>query len=245
MPISNINLGFILKRSLDFITIEKTGVRDITAQVFYRKNKKSYVVLTTEKEVNPILNIKIPFQDGQYKIKIVSTDEQEQFEYEEYLFSNYNSLLDSIIEQAQDYLCGCKCEDCGDNVDIEKELIIKMMSFYILNNDYYSFFFNKGLSCIENDIMQKINCIIANDYIKGKSDIEYIATEIIGYLYYIFYIGERSIYTCCIEEIDIKFNILDIYNCLVEKNIDLDCIENKIVTDPDFYISDSNFIKIN
>lgn len=245
MPIINTNLGYILKRNLDFITVEKTGIRSITAQIFYRKNKKIYIDVSTVKKVDPILNIKIPFQDGQYKIRITSTNSlTEEFEYEDYLFSNYNSLLDNIIEQSQDYLCGCECEECENCEDVEKDLLLKMLSFYILNNEYYSFFFNKGLSCIEFDIMQEINCIIANDFIKGDSSSKNISIKIVGYLYYIFYLGEKSIFTCCENEIDNKFNIKNIYSCLLSNKIDVICIESNIVTNPDYYITDSNFIKI-
>ena len=245
MPITNTNLGFILKRNLDYITVQKTGIRSITVEIFYKKTKKIFTSVKRNLEADPILNIKIPFQDGQYKLRITSTALDETFEYEEYLFSVYNSLLDSIIDQSGDYLCKSECSNCEENVDIEKQLIIKMMSFYILNNQYYSFFFNKGLFCIETDIMQEINCIIANEYIKGESCYKNISSQIIGYLYYIIYLGEKSIFTCCEQEIDVKFNINNIYNCLVDNNIDVNCIENKITTDPDFYISDSNFIKIN
>ena len=246
MPITNTNLGFTLKRNLDYITVQKTGVRTITVEVFYKKIKKVFTSVKRNLIADPILNIKIPFQDGQYKLRITSTALDETFEYEEYLFNNYNSLLDNIIEQSQDLLCGClceNCEDCGDKEN-ERDLIFKMLSFYILNHQYYSFFFNKGLKCIDYDIMQDINCIIANDYIKGDSNMKDISIKIIGYFYYILYLGEKSIYTCCTEEIDSKFNIHTIYNCLVENKINVDCIENNIVTDPDYYITDSNFIKI-
>ena len=134
MPITNTNLGFILKRNLDYITVQKTGIRTITVEVFYKKTKKIFTSIKKNLEANPILNIKIPFQDGQYKLRITSTASDEAFEYEEYLFSNYNSLLDNLIEQSQDFLCGCLCVDCEEKED-ERDLIFKMLSFYILNNE--------------------------------------------------------------------------------------------------------------
>ena len=42
MPITNTNLGFILKRNLDYITVEKTGIRTITVEVFYIKTNKIF-----------------------------------------------------------------------------------------------------------------------------------------------------------------------------------------------------------
>ena len=247
MPITNNILGFKLSRDLNNIIVEKIGSRNISVQIFYKSSYNKFSKVTSILDVENIITFKIPFKDGQYKIRITSTDSiTEEFEYKEFLFNSFNQLLDSIINNAKYYLCGCECKDCNDCNDKEgkSNLIIKMFSFYILNKDYYSFFFNLGLDCIQPSVLENINCIITQDALVGDSNYKNISDNIIGYLYYIFYIAERSIFSCCTEQIDIKFNIDDVMPCLDKVNIDTKCIENKIVTDPDFYITDSNFIEI-
>ena len=78
----------------------------------------------------------------------------------------------------------------------------------------------------------------------GKSNDTSLYDSIIGYFYYIFYLGEKSIYTCCSDQTDVKFKINEILPCLERKNINIKCIEDKIVTNSEYYISDSNLIEI-
>lgn len=247
MPITNNSLGYEIKRDLNNITITKIGDRNISVQVFYKNSSNSFSKVTGILNVENVVVFKIPFQDGKYKIRITSTDSiTEEFEYKEYIFSSFNKLLDSIIRDAKHFLCGCKCKDCTDNCDDTKDksdLVLKMISFYILNKDYYSFFFNTGLNCVEDSILKNINCVVIGEAI-GTESSNSIYKDIIGYLYYIFYIGERSIYTCCSEQIDLKFNIDNILPCLEKNNLNFKCLENSILTNPDFYISDSNLIEL-
>lgn len=247
MPITNNTLGYEIKRDLNSITIVKIGNRNISVQVFYKNSSNSFSKVTGILDVTDLVVFKIPFQDGKYKIRITSTNPTtEEFEYKEYIFTSYNKLLDSIIKDSQYLLCDCNCINCDDNCDDNKsksDLILKMISFYILNKDYYSFFFNTGLNCIEDSILKNINCIIIGEAI-GKQFDDTIYKDIVGYLYYIFYVGERSIYTCCTEQVDSKFNIDNILPCLEKNNLNFKCIENNILTDPNFYISDSNLIEL-
>jgi len=247
MPITNNTLGYKISRDLGNITITKTGSKNISVQIFYKNTSNSFSKVTGILDVADIIVFKIPFQDGKYKIKITSTNPiTEEFEYKEYIFSSFNKLLDSIIRNSQNFLCGCDCTNCNDNCNDTKgksDLILKMISFYILNKEYYSFFFNTGLDCIEDSILKDINCVILGEAI-GKEFDDTIYKNIIGYLYYIFYIGERSIYTCCTEQVDFKFNIDNILPCLEKNNLNFKCIESSILTNPNFYISDSNLTEL-
>ena len=247
MPITNNTLGYEIKRDLNSITIIETGSRDISIQIFYKNSSNSFSKVTGILDVTDLVVFKIPFQDGKYKIRITSTNPTtEEFEYKEYIFTSYNKLLDSIIRDTKQFLCGCECKNCNDNCDDTKSksnLLLKMISFYMLNKDYYSFFFNTGLDCIEDSVLKSINCITIGEAV-GKEFDDTIYKDIIGYLYYIFYIAERSIYTCCSEQIDSKFNIDNILPCLEKNNINFKCLESSILTNSDFYISDSNLIEL-
>ena len=250
MPINNPNLGYKLSRDLEIITISKIGSRDLSVQLFYQNTSNSFTKVTGILEIEEIININIPFKDGNYKLRITSTNPTtEEFEYKEYLFASYKNLLKLIVKNVERVITNCydcsNCEDCKE-VDLEKEsfLISSMMSFYILNKDYYSFFFNKGLDCIKYDILDVMNCITLSEFIKGSKEKSNLNKEIISYLYFIFYLGEKSIFTCCTDSVDKTFRINRILP-YISKVIDTKCIESTIVTDPDYYISDSNFIEIN
>ena len=249
MPINNTELGYKLSRDLDSIIIEKTDIRNITVQLFYQVDSNKFNPVTNILEANNILNIHIPFKDGNYKIRIISTDPStELFEYKEYLFASFNNLLKSIIRSVEKIITKCydctNCKECNeDNLDEESFLISTMLSFYILNKDYYSFFFNTGLGCIQYNILEAINCITLSEFIKGKQEKSDLNKQIISYLYFIFYLGEKSIFTCCTSNVDKEFKIEEILP-YISKYIDTKCIESTIVTNPNYYITDSNFIEI-
>mgnify|MGYP003527080894 CR=1 FL=1 len=243
----NSELGFELKRDLNSITIIAIGDKLIEVQLFYEESCNSFSKITKTLPVTELLIFKIPFEDGIYKIKITSTDViTEEFKYKEFIFKNYNNLLNSIIDSSINHLCGCPCTDCVEcNEDKSgSETLLKILSFYILNREYYSFFLNSALNCVECDVLQKINCILLQDFTTGKNNNKELYDSIIGYFYYIFYIGEKSIYNCCTEQVDEKFGIDKVLSCLYKKNIDIKCIEDSILTHPDFYVSDYNFIEL-
>lgn len=249
MPINNNTLGFQLKRDLENIIIKKTGLRDITFKLYQRENCNQYVEITNNIKVENEITLKIPNQDGFYKIRITSTDIfTEEFEYKDFLFSDFDYLLRSIIKDVEVYVTNCfdctECKDCKE-IDNDKEAILlsKMLSFYILNKDYYSTFFNNGLGCIECSILDSVNCLTLVEITQGKTTRSELNKQIISYLYFIFYLAQKSIFTCCINSIDSKFKINRIRKYL-NKNININCIETAILSNPDYYVSDSNLIEL-
>lgn len=249
MPINNNTLGFQLKRDLETITITKTGTRKIEFRLYYQEDCKVYKELNSSIEVVETLTIKIPNKDGKYKVRIISTDiTTEEFKYVEYSFTDFDYLLRSIINDVEVYITNCydctSCNDCnGENENIESILMSKMLSFYILNREYYNSFFNNGLVCIECSILDMINCLTLTEITQGKITKSELNRQIISYLYFIFYLAEKSIFTCCLNSIDNKFKIHRLRKYL-NKNINTNCIETAILTNPGYYISDSNLIEL-
>lgn len=249
MPINNNKLGFQIKRNLETITITNTGNKQIEFKLFYQQNCKSYTELTDHIEVEDSIDLRIPITDGKYKIRIISTDiTTDIFEYVEYSFTTFNYLLKSIVQDVERYITNCydctNCKKCIDvQEDIEAILVTKMLSFYILNREYYDSFFNNGLSCIECSILDMMNCLTLAEITQDKVTKSELNKQIISYLYFIFYLAEKSIYTCCTSEVDDKFKIFRLKKYL-EKNINTNCIEAAILTNPDYYISDSNLTQL-
>ena len=249
MPINNNQLGFQIKRDLETITITKTGIRKIEFRLYYQQNCKSYLEINDSIEIEDILNLKIPISDGKYKIRIISTDlETEVFEYIEYSFVSFNFLLKSIIEDVETYITNCyDCTNCKECINVEENieatLVTKMMSFYILNREYYDSFFNNGLSCIECSILDMVNCLTLEEITQGKVNRSELNRQIISYLYFIFYLAEKSIFTCCLNAIDKKFKIHRLRK-YINKNINTNCVETAILSNPNYYVSDSNLIQL-
>ncbi|ALN97131.1 hypothetical protein BOX09_gp19 [Flavobacterium phage Fpv1] len=245
MSIINNTFGFEISRTLKKIKVKKIGTNIIDIQLFVKNgcSNNFYKPVTNKLSVVDFIEINLPFKDGKYKIRITSTALDTSFEYVEYGFDVFNRLLDNIIEEVQNRICNCACETCDDCKEEDKveSGLLKVISFYILNNSYYSFFFNTGLKCIDCKLLEDINCLILNDFVTGKSDNKKLMNKILSYFYLIFYLGEKAIFTCCTEEIEIKFNSEVVLKCIENAGIDINCVVNAIETNPNYYISDSNF----
>lgn len=244
MPIINNTLGFKINRTLETIKVEKTGINNIDIQLYVKTGclNTNYKPVTNILTVTNFIEVKLPFEDGKYKIKITSTTTNGIFEYIEYGFDVFNRLLENIIENIENKICNCSCETCDDCIEDNniEDTLLKTISFYILNSNYYSFFFNTSLECIDCKLLEDINCLILNDFVSGKSDNKKLMNKILSYFYLIFYLAEKSMFTCCLEEIENKFNTSTIFKCLENTGLDVNCITNKIETHPDYFISDSN-----
>ena len=88
-----------------------------------------------------------------------------------------------------------------------------------------------------------INCLTLTEITQGKATKSELNRQIISYLYFIFYLAEKSIFTCCLDSIDNKFKIYRLRKYL-NKNINTNCIETAILTNPGYYMSDSNLIEL-
>lgn len=246
MPIINNTLGFEISRTLKTINIKKIGDNNIDIQIFKKIgcSTNMYTPITNKLSVPNVIEIKLPFEDGKYKIRITSTAIDESFEYVEYGFDTFNNLLGNIIESIEDRICNCACETCDDCQEEDKteNTLLKTISFYILNNNYYSFFFNTGISCIDCKILEDVNCLVLNEFVTGKSDNKKLINKILSYFYLVFYLAEKSMFTCCTEEVEDKFKMNILSKCIENTSIDINCVINAIETHPDYSISDSNLI---
>lgn len=244
MPIINNTLGFEINRTLKTVNVKKIGINTINVQLFVKTgcSNNFYKPVTNNLIVLDFIEIKLPFEDGKYKIKITSTNINTSFEYVEYEFDVFNNLLDNIIDTIGNKICNCACEtcdDCKEEIKIE-DVLLKTISYYILNNSYYSFFFNTGLKCIDCKLLEDINCLILSDFVTGKSENKKLMNKILSYFYLIFYLAEKSIFTCCTHEVENKFNTKTIFKCIENTGVDINCVINTIETHPDYHVSDSN-----
>ena len=242
MPIINNNLGYQISRTLKTIQVKRIGSKNIDVQLFIKTGCSSnhYKEISNRLIVDSFIEIKIPLQDGKYKVRITATKPDESFEYVEYSFDSYNNLLGNIVSEIKDKLCGCDCKECNDCNEDKKQdnTLLKVISFYLLNNDYYSFFFNAGLQCVDCKILEDVSCLTLNEYVTGTANNDKLIKKILSYFYIVFYAGQKAMSSCCIEEIDEQFDINNMSKCI--DSIDINCVFDKIETNPNYHISDSN-----
>lgn len=244
-------LGFSLKKTINNIIIDNLSEdipRVMTATLFLQQNcsNTSFKQTSSNMIVEDVLSIQIPKIDGTYKLRLTFTKNTGEFINKEYLFTTYKNLLESFIEDTQDILCDLNCNNCEEKDKKLKEsrLVLNMMSYYTLNKEYYSKLFNIGLDCIKCTILDNINSNRVNNSFYGKKENEVVYKKMIGYFYLVFYFGQKYTYTCCPEEIDRFFKSDTIFKCLDSINLDVDCVELKIISDDTFSISDDNFIDL-
>ena len=106
--IKDTQLGFTIEKTFDKVVITKIDVRKIEVQLISLnsclgdyEDTYSKILLVEDK-----VSIKIPLKDGEYKVRITSTDiESEDFTIVEYKFSSYSTTLVSFIRDIKDQLC--------------------------------------------------------------------------------------------------------------------------------------------
>lgn len=253
MAIIDNTLGFSLKRSLKHIVVDNLS-EDVTlvmtATLFLQQNcsNNSFKQVSEPIVVEDVLTIFIPEMDGTYKLRLTFVNGVGDFVYKEFLFSTYRHLLTSFIYDAQQILCDSDCEGCTSVEDVkllESRVVLQMMTFYIFNKDYYTKFFNLGLDCMKCSLLNILNCNFVDIVFYGKNnEDDTLYKKLIGYMYLIFYFGEKYTYNCCPEEVEETFKTGRIFKCLQNLNIDVDCIETKILEDDTFQISEDNFIDL-
>ena len=252
MAIVDNTLGFSIKKTIDNIIINKTNPDEtiiFTATLFLQQNcsTNSFVQVSDSEEVEEFVVFQMPKVDGTYKVRITITKLSGEFIYKEYSFTTYVGLLKSFINDAKKLLCDSNCNDCNDaedKKDLQARVVLNMLSFYILNKETYSKFFNLGLSCIQCTLLDALNCNRIGTSFYGKKEDDIVYKRLVGYLYFIFYLGEKYTYTCCPEQIDKFFKTDSIFKCLRDINLDISCIETNILSDPNFSMEDGVFIDL-
>lgn len=244
--IKDTQLGFTIEKTFNEVVITKIDVKKIEVQLISLNSCLGDYEDTFSKilSVEDKISIKIPFKDGEYKVRITSTDiASEDFTIVEYKFSSYTTTLVSFIRDIKDQLCGCACQDCGndcgDQVKQLNSISFKMLSLILFNKDLY-FYLQASSKCINCDLLEVINCFTAQELFLGKTKLPEDYKKVLGYFYYILYLAEKSTTTSNIKELNEFFNINKIINCLLKLNIDIKCIENSILTSPNYKIGDTN-----
>lgn len=247
MPIINVPLNYKISRTLKYIQVKKIILegRKIKVQMYIQNSCgfETYKKITPVTDVEDFIQLKIPFDSGRYKVRVISLDLDETFVYEEYSFESYKHLLSNLVWALKDTLCDCHCTNCKDCVDCNEEkkpdnLVTKLLSFYLLNHSHYSPIVNMGSSCIECKLMEDINCLVLNDFIISTSEEKSLLKRIYSYFYIIFYLGEKALYSYCPDEVDDLFEIDIIKPCL--DTINVECIIEKVTNNSDYVVSDSD-----
>lgn len=245
-------LGFSLKRTINNIIIDNLS-EDInmmmTATVFLQQNcnNASFKQVSSEMVIEDVLTISIPKLDGTYKLRLIFTKESGDFVIKDFIFKTYKNLLKSFISDTNEILCDLNCNNCEEEESrklLESRLVLNMMSYYILNKEYYSKIFDIGLDCIQCTILDNMNCNRVSTTFYGKKEDSAVYKKMIGYFYYVFYLGQKYTYSCCPEEIDIFFRSEEITKCLSNMNFDFKCVETRVINDDTFDVSDDNFIDL-
>lgn len=157
-------------------------------------------------------------------------------------FAYYPQILDSLVNDLENVLCGCPCSNCEGCIDDKKLLnvVSKTLLYYTLSGDYYSNKFGKALSCISCSLSKEAICILLNEQIRGGSELnKRFLKKILAIFYISFYLLEVG-KDCSNEWNNTNFKFEKVKKCLEGLGIDINCImkatENKAPTYLDFAI---------
>ena len=243
MSIVNTEMGFKLERTLESIQIWKIADKNIQFEL-YRKNgcRNSYTKLTEKTDIgNIFVDIKNPFEAGVYKIRIYSQKDVTYHGYKEYEFTNYLQLLRNLIEEIKKRICSCDCsEDCIDDDKLDN-LLLKTVAYYMVNSDYYKFFYDNAIDCFKCGIIENIDCLIAGEFITGKTKNKEFFNKVLAFFFILFYIGEKARKTCCTNAIDDLFEYENVIRCVEKLGVNVNCIGQALYKHPDYKVSNDDF----
>lgn len=221
-----LNLWYSITRNGDAITVSSNTGLPINIKISVKESCKNNIyTVIKEYNTNSILTFYLPFEDGKYKIVITNNNE----EYT-YLIPKYDNMLKSVINDVELVLCDCSCKHCDDcNDTTEKDyssVLLKILSYYVLNKEYYEAFLNIVFECTECALEDSFKCILLNEKVYGNSDNTELFKKIISHFYLGFYYGKLG-YTNNLEETNKLFNYDRVYHCIQNSGINTTCIENK------------------
>lgn len=183
------------------------------------------------------INITLPVLDNVYKISI-----NNQSEIEEIIIYKFDNFITSFVDEIKEIVCNCgscnECEDC-DKKDYSS-ILLKLISYNILNNNIYTPYFLATNDCIKCEIFDINMCILLNETVKGNADNSHLMKKIIMYFYLIFYYVDLKLN---------KYNVTELYqykkmiSCFKKIGINDTCIKNAILdgSENDFSIYNNNF----
>ena len=151
-------------------------------------------------------------------------------------FPYYPQILDSLVDDLENVLCGCPCSNCDGCVDDKKLLNVtsKVLLYYTLSGEYYQSKFGQALNCISCSLSKEAVCILLNEQIRGGSELnKKFLKKILAIFYISFYLMEIGRNCVTYTEINgqrvkqdwtTNFHFEKIKKCLEGLGIDLECI---------------------
>ena len=235
-------MWYNIKFTDDVITVRNLSTTErlyVTIYISESCNTDLKQEVLSKKMVDFSENFKLPLRDGMYHIllqQVTDTDFPEEdfdenvLEFEEMLYPYYNNLLLSLIDDVEDFLCGCGCEDCDDCIPDEKTYsgtLLKAFSYYVLMNKYYSRFYDTVFKCLQCDIADASKCLIINEQVTNSKENSELFKKLVSGLYLSFYYAEYynnedKVY------VNNKFKINKIFDCIKTTNTNIDCITDQI-----------------
>lgn len=224
-------MWYTIQRNKNIFTISKTGENPIDITVFKQDScsNDTFVEILPLQTTSTSVDIVLSNGDGIYKF-LISSLVEEDIKTIEILIPYYDSMLISLIQDIDSLLCGCKCKTCDDCKDTDKDLstvLLKLISYYTITNNYYSAFLNVAFNCLKCSIVDANECIIINEKVVGNSDNTILLKKIISLYYLAFYFAEFKSTTDA-NYINTKFKYEKIKKCINILGIDIQCILNNI-----------------
>lgn len=197
-------------------------------------NATSEVTISMPQDINDLNNTSlynivkvsdIRNVSGIYQLQITLGNYKDIVEY-----PNYNILLKSVVEDIENILCKCPCEDCPDCKEDNKTLLdvtFKVILYYSLTGKYYQSKLSKLLSCIGCELKEESICLIVNSVINGNKQNIILLKKLLAMYYLAFYHTDNST-NCQTTSINTIYKYNSIKGCLVNLGIDLNCIDRKL-----------------
>jgi len=222
-----LNLWYSINKSGYTITISSNTGLPINIKISIKESCKENIYLQLQEyNTSSSITFNLPYDDGKYKIDITN-DQNQTFTY---FIPKYDNMLKSLISDIELVLCDCKCKHCDDCTQTtEKDyssVLLKLLSYYVLNKQYYEGFLNIVFECTECAIEDAFKCTLLNEKVYGNSDNTELFKKIISHFYLGFYYGKLG-YINNLEETNKLFNYNRIYHCIKNSGINTTCIENK------------------
>lgn len=168
---------------------------------------------------------KLSTADGLYKFIIESPSLRKE---EVVYMPQYNVHLTSLIEDIEHILCGCGCVNCpecdGESEDL-LTVLLKLMSYNIINRGKYSDLLSRAHECVSCDILTIGNCNLLRENVIGNSTNTKLLRELIAFYYLCFYYVDIQ-YINDINKVKEMYNYAKIYPCAKRTGVNLKCIEN-------------------
>lgn len=221
-------MWYKIERNLNSFIISNTGSNDLYITLYFSEKcdiDVNFITCITETKIlkGEEYVFSLPTKDGLYKLII--TDKIDN--YKELFIPQYLQILSSLIEDIDYVLCGCNCENCEDCSGDDKDLlsvVLKILSFLMLNKDKYKEAIFSSSVCIECDIIEASLCNIIHESVNGNYQNKNLFKKLIAFYYLVFYYTDYKIENN-LETIKQRYHFKEIYPCIKKLGLSITCIE--------------------